>query len=458
MIGRRITPIPEERRTDPRLYQMFFVWFSANINILTFSAGTVGPAFYSLGMRTSFLVIIVVDIICCMFPACFATFGPKLGTRSMVQSRFSWGYYGAIIPSILNVVSMQGYLIINTIIGGQTFASISNHLSASIGIVIIAAISFFVAFCGYQFLHWYEQLAWIPNVIGFIVMLGVGGKHLVAAPTSNPAPVDAASVLSFAASLAATVVSWSPMTPDYGVYHDVNASSLRTFFYAYLGFLAASLPAHFIGAAFAAATVSVPSWRDGLGNGNDVGGLIAAVLQPTGGFGKLMLVLLALTTPSACAPTLYTACTSFMTISAAFAKVPRFVLSIISTAILIPVAIVGATHFYATFVQILSFIGYWLAPFLAIVLTEHFVFRKGRWASYNVELAWNQPKYLPKGYAAVLTFACTVGVIVVCMSQEWWTGPVARAGTGDVGMIVGFASAIVLFIVCRSIERRMWRE
>lgn len=32
---RRITPVPEEQRTDKRLYQFFFVWFSANANIFT---------------------------------------------------------------------------------------------------------------------------------------------------------------------------------------------------------------------------------------------------------------------------------------------------------------------------------------------------------------------------------------------------------------------------------------
>ena len=30
-----VTPIPETQRTDRRLYQFFFVWFSANANILT---------------------------------------------------------------------------------------------------------------------------------------------------------------------------------------------------------------------------------------------------------------------------------------------------------------------------------------------------------------------------------------------------------------------------------------
>jgi hypothetical protein len=35
----RIVPIPPEQRVDTRLYEMFFVWFSANMNILRY-AGT----------------------------------------------------------------------------------------------------------------------------------------------------------------------------------------------------------------------------------------------------------------------------------------------------------------------------------------------------------------------------------------------------------------------------------
>lgn len=88
-----------------------------------------------------------------------------------------------------------------------------------------------------------------------------------------------------------------------------------------------------IGASFTAAAVSVPAWDAGLGNGNDLGGLISAVLEPTGGFGKFLLVMLALGMPSACAPVMYTVCTSFMTISTVFERVPRFMLAIISTAV-----------------------------------------------------------------------------------------------------------------------------
>ena len=60
-----------------------------------------------------------------------------------------------------------------------------------------------------------------------------------------------------------------------------------------------------IGAAFAAAAPGVPSWSTGFQDGNNMGGLIAAALAPAGGFGKFVLVVLAVSTSSSCAPNLY---------------------------------------------------------------------------------------------------------------------------------------------------------
>ena len=76
-----------------------------------------------------------------------AVLGPKLGMRAMVQCRFSWGYYAAALPSVLNVFSAQSYLILNSIIGGQALAAVSSNLNDTLGIVIIGLISFAVRFC-----------------------------------------------------------------------------------------------------------------------------------------------------------------------------------------------------------------------------------------------------------------------------------------------------------------------
>ncbi|KZT64447.1 hypothetical protein DAEQUDRAFT_717984 [Daedalea quercina L-15889] len=454
-----VTPVPLEQRSDRQLYQLFLLWFSANANILMMAVGTVGPAYYGLDVKVSSLVIVIVNLVTGSLPAYFAVFGPKLGTRSMVQARFLWGYYGDIIPSVLNILSCQGFLILNTIIGGQTLGSISSHLNATLGIIIIGLFSLAVVFSGCRILHRYETFMWIPNVIAFVVMLAVSGKHVVAVPLSGTTPTTVSSIMTFGATIAANIVSYSTLTPDYGVYHDHTASTARIFVYTYLGFIVSCVPAQLLGTALAATAVNLPSWEAGMGNGNNIGGLIAAVLEPTGGFGKLLLVLLSLTVPSQCAPTMYTVCMSFMTVARSLQRLSRFMVAILSTIVLIPVAIIGSTRFYSTFADILGLVGYWLAPFCAIVLVEHFVYRRNRWSAYDVLEAWDQPSHpnLPRGYAAVFTFFVVVGFIVVCVEQAWWTGPIAAAGTGDVGMLLGFMLSIPVHILARWVEKR-WIE
>ncbi|KAF5351146.1 hypothetical protein D9756_008253 [Leucocoprinus leucothites] len=372
----------------------------------------------------------------------------------MVQCRFAWGYPAAIIPSILNVFSMQGFLILNCIVGGQTLAAVSpDRLNATLGIVIIGVISMAVTFCGYRVVHLYESITWFPNAVTFIVMLGVGGKHLNPATMPTfPTPTPSA-VISFACFLASSVISWCTMTPDYGVYHNVKASTFRIFIYTYLGFFCASVSLHMLGAAFAITASGVPSYAAGFDNGNDIGGLAAAILEPVGGFGKFLLVLMALSVPAACAPTMYTFGMSFMAIAPFFAKIPRYVYITISEAILIPVAIIGATRFYATLVNVLSVIGYWSTAFAGIVLTEHFIFRRNSFSRYLTEY-WDTPTKLPLGLAALFSFLGAFGIIIPCMSQVFYEGPIARAGSGDIGVIVGFLAAVGLYLVLRSVEKR----
>lgn len=65
---------------------------------------------------------------------------------------------------------------------------------------------------------------WIPNAIAMITMVAVGGKSLTTVPLGDPEPATAGAVLTFAAALAASVVAWSSITPDYGIFHDHKAS------------------------------------------------------------------------------------------------------------------------------------------------------------------------------------------------------------------------------------------
>uniref|UniRef100_A0A8H8CG34 Uncharacterized protein n=1 Tax=Psilocybe cubensis TaxID=181762 RepID=A0A8H8CG34_PSICU len=296
-----VAPIPINKRTDTRIYQMFWLWFSANSNVLAFSTGSAGPAFFGLNLKYSVLILLVVNILTCAIPAYFVVLGPKLGMRGMVHARFSWGLYGAIIPSFLNVISTLGSLILNCIIGGQILAAISTKLDYNVGIVITSGTSLVVTFFGYRVMHWFESFAWVPAVITFPTLLGLANKHLN--PSTMPSlPTPSASMmLSFASFVASGVVSWCTITPDYGVYHDHNGSAFKIFLYSYFGFLLPSV-GHIVawgmmGAAFAAAEPGIPSWKEGYDNGNDLGGLLGSVLSPTGvigywstSFGTIVLI------------------------------------------------------------------------------------------------------------------------------------------------------------------------
>ena len=59
-----------------------------------------------------------------------------------------------------------------------------------------------------------------------------------------------------------------------------------------------------------------------------------------------------------------------------------------------------------------------------------------------------------RGWAAPLTLVSALGPIVLCMAQEWWTGPVAAAGTGDIAMVVSCAYSVGAYALARSLELR----
>jgi purine-cytosine permease-like protein len=141
--------------------------------------------------------------------------------------------------------------------------------------------------------------------------------------------------------------------------------------------------------------------------------------------------------------------------------IPRFVWTVVATGVYIAIAIPGYSHFEAVLENFMNFIGYWLAIYEGVALTEHFMFRRG-FSGYHPE-DYDQRDKLPPGIAALLAFCCGIVGMVTGMSQTWYVGPIAKtAGStsrgGDVGFELGFAFAAFSYTILRTIELRVFKR
>lgn len=95
-----------------------------------------------------------------------ATFGKKHGLRALVNSRYTFGYYGSMVMSALNILTEMIFGFQACIQGGQTLAAMSKgSLSTVGGIIIIGVVSWFIASAGFKYVHQYERVAWILPMI-----------------------------------------------------------------------------------------------------------------------------------------------------------------------------------------------------------------------------------------------------------------------------------------------------
>ena len=116
-------------------------------------------------------------------------------------------------------------------------------------------------------------------------------------------------------------------------------------------------------------------------------------------------------------------------------------------------SLAGAHRFYETLTNFLALLGYWASMFGAVVLVEHFVFRRNDFGAYDYK-AWNTPSKLPTGLAALGACLVALGVIVPAMEQVWWTGPIGKK-TGDIGFELAFVVTALVYPVTRIIELKV---
>ncbi|SMQ44892.1 unnamed protein product [Zymoseptoria tritici ST99CH_3D7] len=465
---RGIERVPEDERTEfgtRALFNIATMWLSANMVVSSFAIGLLSKSVFFLGTADAMIVALIFNLIG-ITPVCFfSTFGPKFGLRQMVLSRFWFGWWGVKLIAIFNLLACLGWSAVNSIVGAQLLHATTPSLPGYGGILIIALATLAITLFGYRIVHAYEFYSWLPAFLVFLITLGTFAHSGEFTPIPmGTGTAELGSVLSFGATVYGFATGWSSYAADYTVYQGPSQSRRKVFLATWLGLIIPLLFTEFLGIAIMSATsLNAGSNRYQVGyETSGTGGLLAAVLiYHLGTFGKFCLVILALTIIANNCPNIYSVALTVQTLSRYTQAVPRFVWTAVGTGVYIAIAIPGYSHFETVLENFMNFIGYWLAIYEGIALTEHFVFRRG-FGGYAPE-DYDVPGRLPPGIAAMGAFGMGVVGMVMGMSQTWFVGPIALfAGKkpfgGDVGFELGFGFAAVSYLALRPIEKRYFRR
>jgi len=403
-------------------------------------------------------VIIFFNLMATLPVAYFSIFGPRLGLRQMTIARFSFGYYTAWIPVVLNVIACIGWSTINSIVGAQTLRAVSpsHQIPEAAAIVIIAFVTAIFALFGYRWVHLYERYSWIPVAIIFFIVLGLSAKYMDPGDFAGSGEIEAASVLSFGASIVGFGIGWSSLAADYTVNLPENVSAKQVFILTYLGLNVPCIGYEILGAALT--TVTRQDWQQRYKDGS-VGGLLGAALSPAGGFGQFLLVLLALSIVANNIPNMYSFALTFQVLGRYAQVIPRFFLVLLGTTIYVVLSLVGASHFESWLDTLLVLLSYWIAIYSIILLEEHIIYRRGKWSNYNVD-DYMRPDRLPLGLAALASLSCGIAGAILGMATPWYVGVLGRrigdpVFGGDIGFELSGAFTAITYPIFRYIERHL---
>jgi NCS1 nucleoside transporter family len=430
-----IERVPESYRAHTELWDTMWLWWSANSVVATVALGAIN-VFFGLGFLGSVIVIVLFNVLGALPVAFLCTLGPKSGLAQMALSRFAFGLQGAKLPAVLNALSCLGWSAVNAVIGSRLLVAWSaSKIPSWAALLFLTAVTTAITIFGYFVVHRYERYAWIPMFLLFGYIFYVAAPHFnINVPTSASGLALFAGIATFGGAVFGYAVSWATYSADYTRRQPIDTPPQRIFWYAFLG---VTIPCILLETLGVLLTTTLAA-------GNelpDIGVLISDVIGGSA-ISSLVLFLLAFSTVANNVLNDY----SFaLSTQVAGLKIRRWILTIIGPVTYLALAFYLQTNFNLNLENFLLLIAYWIGSWSAIVLIEHWL-RKGKYPAEDYE-AVNK---LPVGIASVAAMILGLGIAALGVSQQLFTGPLARQLAGaDIGFPLAIAATGVIYFVLR---------
>ena len=102
-----IDRIPKGQKKPPSIWNAMMMWFSVTMHVSYLPIGVLAAG-YGLSFNHSMASAVVGVCLGALFPAYTGTLGPKLGLRQIATARYSFGFWGAKLCSVLNIIIGAG--------------------------------------------------------------------------------------------------------------------------------------------------------------------------------------------------------------------------------------------------------------------------------------------------------------------------------------------------------------
>ncbi len=307
-----------------------------------------------------------------------------------------------------------------------------------------------LGFLGYKFIHHVLRWYWIVSLAGLIVLAGAASPQLRHQAPEAQHPPQA--YLGMVALAAGNMISWANVVGDYACYMPPSTPKLRIGMYCAFGITLPFSLLMVLGAAIGGAVPQIPSWSASYETGG-LGGVIGTLLvERLGNFGRFVLVVLGMSVFGTVTRDIYSITITLPTIVPVLRRVPRVLLAIVASGVLIAIAIPASRSFIDTIKTFLGVVGYYVGGSISCFVIEMAYFRKSRVLDMDPRI-WDDFQSLPSGWPAVVSTLVPWALVIPSMETSWYTGPIAKV-TGDLGFEFAMVIAILCYIPLRSYEIR----
>ena len=420
----RVEPEDTHAKTWIDYLQAFLLWNSINLAAVNITLGMLAPTVYALSFKDASLCAVFGALLGSIAVAYIATWGPVSGNRTMIFTRYTFGWWPSKLIVLLNLIILLGYSLIDLVVAGQILSAVSSNgsLPVVVGIVIVAIIGWVVSTFGIKIFHMYMRYAWLPQLIAISILYGVSAsRYDLQTPSMGDSRTVTGSRISFFSLCFSAAITYAGSAADFFVYYPPSTPRLSLFAVSLLGLICSFTLALVVGIGLASGIPNNAAYAAAYQTGQ--GNLLVEGFSSLGRFGKFLGVVIAFgLIANIVAPT-YSSGIDFQILGRVAERVPRFVWNTCGVIIYTVCALAGRNNLSAIFTNFLALMGYWVAIWIAIVIEEQIIFRRQRGYDWT---SWNQQNKLPKGIAALVAFLIGWAGAILCMAQVWYIGPIGK--------------------------------